>query len=82
MTWIDASGQGSIYSLTTVHRGPSAAFKERQPYVVALIDLPEGVRMMSNIVGSHASDAKIGDAVLVRFEQRGDVSLPVFERTQ
>ena len=78
--WIDASGYGSIYSLTTVHRGPSAAFKERQPYIVALIDLPEGVRMMSNIVGDEASQAQIGDAVQVRFEARGEGSLPVFER--
>jgi len=78
--WIQATGHGTIYSLTTVHRGPSAAFKERQPYIVALIDLPEGVRMMSNIVGDDASQAQIGDAVQVCFEVRGEVSLPVFER--
>lgn len=78
--WIQAVGNGKIYSLTSVHRGPSAAFKERQPYIVALIDLPEGVRMMSNIVGDDAKEAKIGDAVQVRFETRGDFSLPVFER--
>jgi uncharacterized OB-fold protein len=78
--WVDATGNGTIFSLTTVHRGPSAAFKERQPYIVALIDLPEGVRMMSNIVGESANQAKIGDPVLVRFEARGEISMPVFER--
>lgn len=80
VTWRDVSGLGVVYSFTIVHRGPSAAFKARQPYVVALIDLQEGPRMMSNIVGDDARQVAIGDAVKVQFERRGEMALPVFER--
>lgn len=80
--WRDVSGRGVVYSFSVVHRGPTAAFRSRQPYVVALIDLAEGPRMMSNIIGDNALDCAIGDAVTVEFETRGDVALPVFRRAQ
>jgi len=57
-----------------------AAYAARAPYVVALIDLDEGPRMMSNIVGSDALDVAIGDSVAVEFEERGDAKLPQFAR--
>ena len=47
---------------------------------MALIDLDEGPRMMSNIVGSDALDVAIGDSVAVEFEERGDAKLPQFAR--
>jgi len=70
--WTEASGSGQIHSLTTVHRGPTPAFRDHVPYVVALIDLIEGPRMMANIVGEGALEAAIGDAVRVCFEARAD----------
>ncbi len=78
--WRDASGRGQVFSFTVVHRGPTAAFKSRQPYVVAMIDLAEGPRMMSNVIGDDALQVSIGDAVSVEFEARADMSLPVFRR--
>jgi uncharacterized OB-fold protein len=78
--WRDASGQGEVFSFTVVHRGPTAAFKSRQPYVVAMIDLAEGPRMMSNIIGDDALQVGIGDPVSVEFETRADMALPVFRR--
>lgn len=78
--WRDASGSGVIHSLTTVHRGPTAAFRANTPYVVALIDLAEGPRMMTNIVGANADQAKIGDKVTVCFEERQDgAKIPQFQ---
>lgn len=69
--WIEASGEGTVHSFTVVHRAAFPEFQERTPYVVALIDLAEGPRMMTNIVGDDALSVAIGDAVAVTFEERG-----------
>jgi uncharacterized OB-fold protein len=79
--WIVASGRGRVHSHSVVHRAPSAAFRERVPYVVALIDLDEGPRMMANIVGDDALRIAIGDALELAFEDRGEGrKLPQFRR--
>ncbi|MEM1198412.1 MAG: Zn-ribbon domain-containing OB-fold protein [Pseudomonadota bacterium] len=81
--WGTCSGRGTIYSLTVVHRAPSPAFRAIVPYVVALIDLEEGPRMMANIVGDDRLDAAIGDRVEVCFEPRGpEVKVPQFVRVE
>jgi uncharacterized OB-fold protein len=81
--WIVASGRGTLHSFSIVHRAPSEAFRARVPYVVALIDLDEGPRMMANIVGDDALEAAIGDPVEVLFEDRGEGRrLPQFRRTR
>jgi uncharacterized OB-fold protein len=78
ISWIEASGSGTIYSYTVVHRAP-AQFADDAPYVVALIDLTEGVRLMSNVVGSPPADVHIGARVSVVFDDvTPDVTLPKF----
>lgn len=77
---VEASGRGQVHSFTVIHRAPSAAFAGQVPYVVALIDLTEGPRMLANVVGAEARGVAIGEAVRVVFEQRGDGALPQFER--
>ncbi len=80
--WVEATGRGTVHSFTVVHRAAFPEFQERTPYVVALIDLEEGPRMMSNIVGADALEVAIGDAVTVEFEDRGDdgAKVPQFRR--
>jgi uncharacterized OB-fold protein len=78
LEWIEASGKGTVHSFTIVRRASSPAFAGRTPYVVALIDLAEGPRMMTNIVGEGALDVEIGDRVRLEFEERGDAKLPQF----
>ena len=79
--WGPCSGRGTIYSVTVVHRAPNAAFRAVAPYVVALVELEEGPRMMANIVGEGRLEAAIGDAVEVCFEARGpDLKVPQFMR--
>jgi uncharacterized OB-fold protein len=78
LEWREAQGTGAVYSFTVVHRAPSQEFQDT-PYIVALVDLQEGVRMMSNIVGADPKAIHIGTSVKVRFEKRGDASVPVFE---
>ncbi|AHG64095.1 Zn-ribbon domain-containing OB-fold protein [Advenella mimigardefordensis] len=82
LEWIVAKGQGEVHSFTIIRRASDPAFASKVPYAVALIELDEGVRMMSNIVGDDALAVKIGDRVSVMFEDRGDGALlPQFKRT-
>lgn len=77
--WVEATGKGTIYSYTVVHRPPSRKFEEDVPYTVALVELDEGVRMMSNIVEIEPQDVRVGMEVEVVFEEIGPgISLPKF----
>lgn len=81
LEWVQASGKATVHSFTVIRRAPMECFAPKVPYVVALLDLEEGVRMMSNIVGDDALQVEIGDAVSVCFEDRGDGHrIPQFRR--
>ena len=59
---------------------PAAAPATRcAPYVIALIDLEEGPRLMMNVINCAPEDVTIGMAVRVTFEKRGDMALPQAE---
>lgn len=73
-----STGRGTVETFTVVHQAPYPAFEDRIPYVIALIELPEGVRMMTNIVGCPVEDVHIGMRVNVTFEARGPVVVPMF----
>ena len=82
LEWVEAAGHATVHSFTVIRRAPMESFAPRVPYVVALLDLQEGVRMMSNVVGDDALDVAIGDAVSVCFEDRGDgTRIPQFRRS-
>ena len=79
LSWIEASWRGVIYSFTVCRRPAGPAFADEVPDVVALVDLAEGPRMMSRILGDPAAVA-IGQAVEVRFERQSDgLVLPFFQ---
>ena len=67
LNWRAVSGKGRIASFTVVRRGVSSAYEA--PYVVALIDLQEGPRMMSQIVelNPDTTDLRVGAEVEVSF---------------
>ncbi len=48
--WVDASGRGTLHTYTVIRQNRSPAFAALSPYVVGIVELDEGVRMMSNIV--------------------------------
>ena len=50
-SWVPASGRGTVFSFVVYHRVYHRAFKEKVPYVVAVIELEEGPRLISNLVG-------------------------------
>jgi hypothetical protein len=81
LDWMQASGLGTVHSFTVIRRAPLPAFSGRVPYVVALIDLDEGPRMMANILGDDALQTRIGDRVEACFEDRGEgAKVPQFTR--
>jgi len=77
--WRRSEGRGVVYSFTVIHRAPTQAFRDRTPYMLALIELPEGVRMMSNLIGCDPAEVRIGMPVKVAFEDASEeITLPMF----
>ena len=79
--WVQSKGLGTLHTFSIVHRGPTAAFRERTPYVAAIVELQEGPRMPTNLVEVAPDPAaiKVGMAVEVVFEDLNEnVSLPKF----
>jgi uncharacterized OB-fold protein len=74
---VEASGAGTVYSYVVMHHPPFPAFDP--PYVVGLIELAEGVRMVSNVVGVPYDKVRIGMAVQLDFLRVEEgLELPVF----
>ncbi|SRR5260370_31692708 len=78
--WVRASGKATLYSYNIVHR-PAPGFEDQAPYALAVVELEEGPRMMTNIVGIENTP---GNLVLdmplrVAFEQPDGMALPVFQ---
>ena len=77
LRWEEASGLGTVYSHSVLYRAPTEAFADLVPYVVAMVDLDEGPRMMTNVVGCPPEEVVVGLRVRVEFDpERGD--LPLF----
>jgi uncharacterized OB-fold protein len=78
VSWVKASGRGTVYSHTTTMKG-QGAYRGAGPYVLAYVELDEGPRMMTNIVGCDPDDVSVGQAVEVVFDATGEgPALPRF----
>ena len=79
VAWFAASGRATLYSYVIDHR-PARGFENETPYAIAVVELAEGPRMMTNIIGLPTTpEALVLDMSLqVMFEQRGEISRPVF----
>ncbi len=79
LSWRTSAGEGTVYTFTIIRQIGHPAFRPLVPYVVAWIDLDEGFRMVSNVVGVDAEQVRIGQRVRVTWEdQEGGIALPVF----
>jgi hypothetical protein len=79
LSFREHSGEGEIYSFTVIHKNRHPAFKDKVPYVVAIVELAGGGRMMTNIVDCDAEDVKIGQKVKLKpAAVSEDVTLPYF----
>lgn len=70
LTWEESTGRGEVHSITWLTP------RDAPRYNVALIDLDEGFRMMTNVV--EAESVAIGDRVRGRVDEKGDAMIPVF----
>ena len=74
--WAPASGRGTVYSYTVARRPTASVFADVTPYVIAIVELEEGVRMTTNIVGCPPEEVRIGMPVEAVFDDvTDDVSL-------
>ena len=71
--WRQASGQGTLYSFTQVHRG-EGPYREVASYVLALVDLDEGPRILTNIVDADPAALTIGQRLRAVFDDAGDAA--------
>lgn len=77
--WVRASGRGSVYTFTVVRQALARGFDEKLPYVVAVIELDEGVKFLANLVDADPETVTIGMPVEVTFEAfDGAAQLPQF----
>ena len=81
VSWKEASGRGKIYTYSVVHVNDLPPFNERVPYVAAIVELDEGPRVMTNIVGLPFEDLRADLPVVVEYKAiSDDVTIPVFVR--
>lgn len=80
LKWVEGSGRGIIYSYTIIHQNKSPEFVHDTPYNVAIVQLEEGPRIMSNIVDIAPTDLQVDLPVIVIFDAVTDsISLPRFK---
>jgi len=78
-TWTAVSGVGKVFSFVTYHRVYHPAFAQDVPYVVALVELAEGPRLLTNIVGVPPEAVTCDMPVKVVFDDVEDgVAVPKF----
>lgn len=79
LEWREGSGRGRVYSFTVTRRTQARGFREEVPYVVAYVELDEGVQVLTNVIGCAPEDVKIGMPVVVAFDDVDDqISIPRF----
>ena len=71
LQWKATSGKGHLYSFTITHV-PTPGFEAKAPYVVGMIELDEGVRIISNMVNMTPDEVEIGMRVKVAWEKLND----------
>jgi uncharacterized OB-fold protein len=78
----ESKGEGTVYSYSVIRQSRHPAFKDLVPYAIAYVDLDEGFRIMTNVVGvaDPTKDIQIGMRVKVKWEdQESGIALPLFE---
>ena len=78
--WQEASGTGTLYTYSIVHRNDLPPWGDRVPYVAAIVDLDEGPRVMAHLVDVDHDAIEVGMPVQVSFreDEDGEFTLPVF----
>jgi uncharacterized OB-fold protein len=79
LEWVASSGDGSLYSFAIMHIVYDPSFADDVPYNLAVVELDEGVRITSQIVGCGNDELEIGMPLRVTFERLSEeVAVPKF----
>ena len=82
LEWAPASGRGTLYSFALMHQVYDPAFADEVPYNIAVVELDEGVRVTTNVIGCPNDELWIGMPLVVTFEQVSEeVAIPKFRRS-
>ena len=78
LEWRDSAGAGTVYTFTVIRQHGHPFFRARIPYLVGLIDLDEGFRMLAEI-SADPETLQVNQRVTVTWEDHTDLSVPIFE---
>jgi uncharacterized protein len=82
LDWVPVSGRGILHSFGIIHQKYHPGFHAEIPYNVAMVELAEGPRIQSNIVGIANEELRVGMPLVATFERvSDDVALPKFRPT-
>lgn len=81
VSWRELSGKGQVFTYTIVNISALPEFNEKTPYIFAVIELDEGIRMPANIIDCSPEQITIGMSVEATFKYEGGKKLPVFKST-
>ena len=77
--WVQVSGRGTVFSFNIMHQLYHPGFASEVPYAVVMVELEEGCKFVSNLLGIKPHEIKCGMPVEVTFEKLNDeVSMPKF----
>jgi uncharacterized OB-fold protein len=80
LSWRESTGAGTIYAASVQEKPANPLMADRVPYVVALVELDDGIRLMSNVINCEPYDATVGKPVRLAWEELSDGRhLPQFE---
>ena len=78
---LESSGEGTLHTFSVVHHPRVEGFPS--PYIVGLIDLPEGIRFLSNVVEVQPRDLTIGMPMRITYAKISDeVTLPLLTKAK
>ncbi|MGI8711400.1 MAG: Zn-ribbon domain-containing OB-fold protein [Acidimicrobiales bacterium] len=72
LQWRASEGRGTVYAVSVQHRAANPAMADRVPYAVVLVDLDDGIRLMSNVVDVDPATVEPGQAVTLCWEPLRD----------
>jgi len=78
VSWVAASGRGTVRTFGIMHQRYHPAFADDIPYNVTVVELEEGPRLPTNLVGLPNDEIRVGMEVVVDWERHEDVTLPKF----
>jgi uncharacterized protein len=76
LEWVDVTGRGVVYSFTVQHRRIEG--RTEADTILAIVELEEGPRLFTNLVGISPNEVSIGMDVVVDFQRDKDDVLPMF----